>query len=218
MHWIPLISLYSGLRLEEICRLRPPQDLVTIDGIYCFDIKKRDGWDPKTEAGTRLVPVHSWLLSHGFREFVIRQLANNSEHLFPELLLHKKKLSSTFSRDFSRIKQSIGVRKKTALHSFRHTFRTVLESTDHKESHIDAVMGHEGGGGEGRIYSKGVTTKKLKEVVESFDVISDFATLECYDKFGSNRIETKLKRVKKIKLTPPAIDENGSIIRKKRLL
>ena len=168
LHWLPLISLFSGLRLEEICRLRPDMDLIMRDKVYCFEIKARPDWDPKTEAGSRVVPVHSWLIAEGFREFVDRQRAAKSEHLFPELRLHKRKLSSGFSRDFSRLKSEIGVGKKTTFHSFRHNFRTGLGSTDHKDSHIDAVMGHEGGGGEGRVYDKGVTTAKLKQVVESF--------------------------------------------------
>lgn len=212
MHWLPLISLYSGLRLEEICRLRPDKDLVTRDKVYCFDIKKREGWDPKSEAGTRLVPVHSWLLSHGFEEFVRSQSAAHAEHLFPELRLSKKKLSSGFSRDFSRVKQEIGVGDKTAFHSFRHTFRTVLESTDHKESHINAIMGHEGGSGEGRVYTKGVTTAKLKEVVESFDIGSDF----CFSKNSNIPSPNRKKpKIAKVKLTPPVLDANGKIVRGK---
>lgn len=49
--------MYSGMRLEEICGLRPAHDLVTRDGVYCFEIKARPEWDPKTEAGIRLVPT-----------------------------------------------------------------------------------------------------------------------------------------------------------------
>ncbi|MQX78103.1 tyrosine-type recombinase/integrase [Sinorhizobium medicae] len=218
MHWLPLISLFSGLRLEEICRLRPDQDLILRDRVYCFDIKKRLGWDPKTEAGSRVVPVHSWLLSNGFREFVDRQQAARSEHLFPELQLHKNKLSSGFSRDFSRMKAEIGVGKKTAFHSFRHTFRTVLGSTDHKDSHIDAVMGHEGGGGEGRVYDKGVTTAKLKEVVQSFSISVPFE-IEGAGPHQHELISTNARRepkIKKRKLTPPVLDENGRLVRSKR--
>jgi len=208
LHWIPLISLHGGLRLEEIGRLRPDHDLVTRDGIYCFDIKARDGWDPKTEAGTRLVPVHSWLLAHGFRDFVDAQRAVRSEYLFPELVLRKKKITAGFSREFSRIKKGCGIGVKTTFHSFRHTFRTVLESTDHKESHIDAVMGHEGGGGEGRVYTKGVTIAKLKEVVESFTLTIDLSTLASS---GNAESMPHSKRVQKIqkRVLRPRVLKNG---------
>lgn len=219
LYWLPLISLFSGLRLEEICRLRPDQDLIVRDRIYCFDIKRRPGWDPKSEAGSRVVPVHSWLLSNGFKEFVDTQRASRSEHLFPELKLHRNKLSSGFSREFSRMKTEIGVGKKTTFHSFRHTFRTVLGSTDHKDSHIDAVMGHEGGGSEGRVYDKGVTTLKLKEVVESFRLAFDPTSFP-HDAAAptqplSNKQRGKSQVVKR-KLVPPIFDANGRVVRTRR--
>lgn len=212
LHWLPLISLHSGMRLEEICRLRPSIDIILKDGAHCFNIAARDGWDPKTEAGTRIVPIHSWLIRHGFMDFVTQQRARGAEHLFsPELALHKGKVSSGFSRDFSKIKIDLGVGSKTAFHSFRHTFRTVIESTDLKESHIDAVMGHEGGGSEGRTYTKRVTTAKLKEVVEAFQSPLDLAFLGSAETTGHPPFPKA--PIKKRKLTLPILDERGKYVR-----
>lgn len=212
LHWLPLISLHSGMRLEEICRLRPSIDIILKDGANCFNIAARDGWDPKTEAGTRTVPIHSWLIRHGFMDFVTQQRARGAEHLFsPELVLHKGKVSSGFSRDFSKIKIDLGIGSKTAFHSFRHTFRTAIESTDLKESHIDAVMGHEGGGSEGRTYTKRVTTAKLKEVVEAFQSPLDLAFLGAAE--SSTPPPLSKAPIKKRKLVPPIRDENGKYVR-----
>ena len=36
-YWIPLIALYGGLRLNEICQLHTG-DIVELDGVPCFDI------------------------------------------------------------------------------------------------------------------------------------------------------------------------------------
>ncbi|WP_457584298.1 tyrosine-type recombinase/integrase [Ensifer canadensis] len=212
LHWLPLISLHSGMRLEEICRLRPGTDIIVKDGVTCFDIAAREGWDPKTEAGTRIIPVHSWVLRHGFMNFVTQQRARGAEHLFsPELTLHKGKISSGFSREFSKLKIELGVGSKTAFHSFRHSFRTVLDSTDLKESHIDAVMGHEGGGGQGRTYSKRVTTAKLKEVVEAFQSPLELGFLGAA---AANPPPPPPKAaVKKRKLTPHVFDANGKVVR-----
>ena len=212
LHWLPLISLHSGMRLEEICRLRPAIDIIVKDGVTCFDIAAREGWDPKTEAGTRIIPVHSWLIGYGFMNFVTQQRARGAEHLFsPELMLHKGKLSSGFSREFSKLKIDLGVGSKTAFHSFRHSFRTVLESTDLKESHIDAVMGHEGGGGQGRTYTKRVTTAKLKEVVEAFQPSLELGFLGATA--ATAPPPPPKVTVKKRKLTPPVLDANGRILR-----
>ncbi len=216
LHWLPLISLHSGMRLEEICRLRPAIDILVKDGVTCFNIAKRDGWDPKTEAGTRIIPVHSWLTRHGFMNFVTQQRARGAEHLFsPELTLHKGKISSGFSREFSKLKIDLGVGSKTAFHSFRHSFRTVLASTDLKDAHIDAVMGHEGGGGQGRVYIKGITTAKLREVVEAFQ-----PSLEL-DFLGGASVNAPPPppkvTVKKRKLTPPVLDANGKVVRGRKV-
>lgn len=93
------------------------------------------------------------------------------ERLFPELRPNRDgKISASFSRDFSRLKTGLGIGKKTTFHSFRHSFRTILESTDFQERHINAVLGHEGEGrGEGGTYGKRITTKKLREVVEAVE-------------------------------------------------
>ncbi len=215
LHWMPLLALYSGLRLEEIGRLRPHHDFVTRDGVWCFDIKARDGWDPKTEAGTRIVPVHSWLLGHGFQDFVGSQKALGAEHLFPELVMRRNKLTADFSKRFSDLKQALGVGSKTTFHSFRHTFRTELESTDHKDSHINAVMGHEGGSGEGRVYTKGVTPKKLREVVEAFKSALDLSFLHAgVLPYAPSQISPR-RVLKKVKLIPPIFDEKGKRVRTK---
>lgn len=172
LHWLPLISLHSGMRLEEICRLRPAHDIITENGVACFHIQSHpDGWDPKTEAGERKVPIHSWLIRHGLLGLVAGRRAEGCERLFPDLRPDGEgKLGGDFSRDFSRLKIGLGVNSKTVFHSFRHTFRTVLESTDFQERHIDAVMGHEGGSrSEGKTYAKRVLISKLREVVEAFE-------------------------------------------------
>ncbi len=212
LHWLPLIALHGGMRLEEICRLRPDVDIITRDAIPCFNITPREGWDPKTEAGARIIPIHPWLIKHGFMNFVKLQRTRAAGHLFsPQLPDNGKSLSKEFSRHFSKIKIALGVSGKTSFHSFRHTFRTVLDSTDLKDSHINAVMGHEGGGGEGATYTKRITTAKLKEVVEAFQSPLDLAFLEVAD--TSAPPPAPIARIKKRKLTPPLLAANGKILR-----
>ncbi|MDI6653258.1 integrase [Gluconobacter japonicus] len=60
---VTMIGAYSGMRLGEIYHLRT-EDLQTIDGIPCFIIQPHteNGWSPKTDAGTRIVPVYSKLI------------------------------------------------------------------------------------------------------------------------------------------------------------
>lgn len=146
--------------------------------------------------------------------FVEQQRARDAEHLFSPELPFGKSISSGFSRTFSKLKIDLGVGEKTTFHSFRHTFRTVLESTDLKDSHIDAVMGHEGGGSEGRTYTKRVSTAKLREVVEAFEPPLDITFLKTA---ATNAPPPSPKvTVKKRKLTPPLLDENGRVVRRRQ--
>lgn len=203
LHWLPLIALHSGLRLEEICRLRPRHDIIPVNGIHCFKVQSHpDGWDPKTEAGARDVPVHSWLIDHGLLKLVEQRRDEGQARLFPDLRPTGPdgKLGAEFSREFSRLKTGLQINPKTVFHSFRHSFRTVLGSTDHKTEHIDAIMGHEGTGeGEGRTYNKRYSTSKLRQVVEAFESV---LPLEFVAPGEPSLPRVYRKRVKKLVLTP----------------
>ncbi|SMF36643.1 Site-specific recombinase XerD [Azospirillum oryzae] len=177
--WAPLIALYSGMRLEEICRLRPI-DVETMKGAACFLLREHpDGWSPKTEAGERTVPVHPFLVELGFLRLVEQRRREDAPRLFPELRATGRdgKLGQALGRDFGRLKTGLGVGPKTVFHSFRHTFRTVLESADLEERWIDSVMGHEDSRRSegGRTYAKGVTLERLAQVVAAFEAPVDLS-------------------------------------------
>ena len=197
-HWLPLIALHSGMRLEEIARLRTKEDIVWEGKVACFKVQPHpDGWDPKTEAGERSVPIHSWLVEHGLMKLVERRLSEGCQRLFPDLSASGESGSfgAGFSRDFSRLKIGLGIGSKTVFHSFRHTFRTEVESSDIKERFIDAVMGHEGPRGEGATYAKRVALSKRREVVEFFHSPLPLD-------FINGEIDLPPRRVRKVRLTP----------------
>jgi integrase len=64
-YWIPLIGLYSGLRLNEICQLHI-EDVVNVDGHWCFDINDAGNKRLKNAASARLIPIHPRLIETGF--------------------------------------------------------------------------------------------------------------------------------------------------------
>ncbi len=70
-YWLPLIALFTGARLGEICQLRVT-DIRKEDGIYCIDINEDDeDKSIKTkESSVRLIPIHQVLLDLGLIEFV----------------------------------------------------------------------------------------------------------------------------------------------------
>lgn len=166
--WAPLIALYSGMRLEEICQLHL-SDIVKMDGVLCFSINEESGGSGyvkhvKSSAGIRKVPVHPHLWDElGLEKFVASRWAKTSKEkytstlLFPDLqervnaVNHATvKLGSALTHWFTRYRRSVGVGGQhgepstKAFHSFRHTVIEYL----HKEARVDlsmlqAVVGHE---------------------------------------------------------------------------
>src|SRR3546814_9033714 len=90
-------------------------------------------WSPKSEACERIVPIHSRLIELGLLDLAKRRSA--LPYLWPDLRPSGPdgKRGFGYSREFSRRKIALGVGKKTTFHSFRHTTRTILESTDLQE-------------------------------------------------------------------------------------
>lgn len=157
--WLIAIAMWSGMRLEEICRLRPELDLVMEGEAHCFFVQDQETpvpWSPKTEAGERVVPIHAALLAAGILEHAAARAGQ--ERVVPELLPQGPdgKLGAAFSRRFSRLKAGLGVNARTTFHSFRHSVSTILrnEDTRIREPWIDAVLGHDGDGAK----SQGIVT------------------------------------------------------------
>ena len=145
--WMTAIGMFSGMRAEEIARLRCVDVQVAGDIPFFNIVEQPDGWTPKTEAGIREVPIHPFLLENGLLQYVKARRAEGSLRLFPALRPQGKdrKLSASFSRSFSRTKMRLGIGPKIVFHSFRHSVRTILTNKPPglvRDAWIDAVMGH----------------------------------------------------------------------------
>ncbi|MBS1081237.1 DUF6538 domain-containing protein [Gluconobacter kondonii] len=175
-HLITMIGAYSGMRLGEICHLRT-EDLQTIDGIPCFVIQPHtdSGWSPKTDAGTRIVPVHSKLIEAGL---LTLKDTPDSLYLIPGLNTSKDGVRGTiFGRSFSTMKTRLGLPAEITFHSFRHSVSTQLRnaSADIREIWIDRLLGHEATHkSQGTsTYLSGITTANLKQTVEAISYPDD---------------------------------------------
>jgi integrase len=130
--WIPLASLFCGLRLNEACQL-DVSDIRLIEDIACFVITERSASNTtdkrlKTASSERVVPIHPELLSLGFMEFVAGRRRAGEAKLFGEVGLGATGYrSTTFSAWFARFAAKAGASsKKTCFHSLRHGFRDAL--------------------------------------------------------------------------------------------
>ena len=192
-YWIPVIMLYSGMRLEEVAQLSL-SDIVEVEGIQCFQIKEsyaEDGMlnsSAKTDSSERNVPLHSRLMAMGFLTSYVKWLkATGQTKLFPSLVKRTQDgkykpagavPSKWFNEDsptqgktsyFSR--QGID-KKKTGLvlYCLRHTVETCL--INHPDNigteGIDVLMGHEIVRTGGKHYCS-YHAKTISNIVERID-------------------------------------------------
>jgi len=179
------IAAYSGMRLEEICRLRPSVDFERHDGKWFILVQrhKDDSWKPKTDAGERAIPVHPELTKLGLMHHVERMKKAGKKHLFHDLEASGRysNLSASFSKAFSNFKIQAGVRDEVSFHSWRHNVVTILNNEDAtiRPEWINALMGHkQTSGSEGpRTYLKRIGAQNLAKTVsriryEDFDLPS----------------------------------------------
>ncbi len=140
--WLPLIALHSGMRMNEICQLRP-QDVIDEDGILVMHVVE-DGEDMsvKTDAGIRRIPVHPMLLQLGFGEFI--QSRQKADTLFDNLpVAEDGRRSKRASRWFCLFRPKVGLTERGKdFHSFRHTIIDDLKQGEVNERVLKALVGH----------------------------------------------------------------------------
>ncbi len=126
----------------------------------------------KTENAERVIPLHPEVIRLGFLAYIAEAAPNPDDPLFPDLKPQgkDKKRGPRITRWFVEYRRAIGVyRPGVGMHAFRHTAITRLRDTitDHQqERHVDFLMGHARGGGEGRErYDKGPGLKALAETL-----------------------------------------------------
>ncbi|WP_459696055.1 DUF6538 domain-containing protein [Acidisoma sp. C75] len=171
--WLPLIAMFSGMRLEEIASLRPVEDFELIDGSHwVMKVQPHpDGWTPKTEAGERIVPIHPVLVEFGLIAIVEARRQAGVPRMWLDLSPSgpDQKYGTAFSRRFGKLKDALGIGSAVTFHSFRHNVSTILRNTTTPEAWIDAILGHEGGEGRSMgatIYLKRIGLENLRSTVE----------------------------------------------------
>ncbi len=174
MFWLPVIGLYTGMRLNEICQLHK-DDILKKDNIWIIRIlDDTDDKSTKNTASRRDVPIHSKLLGLGILKF--RDKVKN-ERLFPELPFFRGRHSHTASNWFVRFRQKIKLNNKGKdFHSFRHTVSDHLMKQLVPEELTAAILGHSTTGITYGRYGKGYHLSTLRDVVEKLefdDVISN---------------------------------------------
>ena len=176
--WIPLISLFSGLRQEEICQLHLV-DIKSSGGIQYFDINDVPPRKLKNEAAIRRVPIHSELGRLGIYKYVDQIRRQGHGRMFPTLEPGgaDKRFGHAFSKWFTRYRQDVGLYQKGLdFHSLRHTATTLMHQAEVERAVLDHVTGHETPGETTR-YTKGSTLTQLLSAIAKIDIEVDLSRL-----------------------------------------
>jgi len=100
--WLPVLGLYTGCRLEELCQLHV-EDIRQVDGILIMDINDDGEKRLKNKASRRLVPLHPVITDQlGFPEYVKQMKSEGKRRVFPELRRVQQCLGHYASRWFRR--------------------------------------------------------------------------------------------------------------------
>lgn len=174
--WIPLIAVFSGARLNEICQLTV-NDIKIIEGIDVISINDNNGKRVKTLAGIRDIPIHPELLKIGFLEYVEKIRKKKQVRLFPDLkpnIRHEfsADISKWFSRFLDKVNNTIDdkadkIQEKHVFHSFRHTVRTFLRNHRAPKERVLRICGWDCGDGLDEHYGEISMQELYKEISES---------------------------------------------------
>lgn len=174
--WVPLIALFSGMRLNEICQLTL-DDFVHEDGVDIILIRGEEDDETKrvkTEAGHRFVPVHPELRRVGLLSYVEKRRRRDrpTALLFPDLPLGSTGYrSDPFSKFFARFLDHVGVsHPKKVFHSFRHNYRDALREADISVERVRALGGWTSGRTEDD-YGSGLKAATLARDIEKITYV-----------------------------------------------
>lgn len=158
--WLPLIALYSGMRIDEVCGLSTRAVEQSKSGIWHFKVEEQPTLNRKLKnnASKRRVPVHRHLIELGFIDYVQERRQQRAAMLFDGLHYNRNGWGNTATRFFTRLPTNdspgtgylfdIGVHKQKHdgrdFHAFRHTFIDRLRACGVDSGYdIEAITGHE---------------------------------------------------------------------------
>lgn len=151
LYWLPIIGLYTGARLREICQLNPQCDWGVEGGVWYL------AFDENTPAGqgvkktiktgeTRNVPLHPELIRLGLPEYLERMRKGGADRLFPSFRVKGGNPYTVAGVAFTELLKEVGIydnqtkkAKVTGMYVFRKTFATY---GDEQGVRVEPFVGH----------------------------------------------------------------------------
>ncbi|HDL8331269.1 site-specific integrase [Yersinia enterocolitica] len=209
-YWLPLLALYSGGRINELCQLYISDIRMSENSVAYLDFNLDTPdkvVDDETEADKSLkninshrqMPIHPELIKLGFLKYVEALKANGQERLFPELKHNEIKgyrgyASKWFNENYLGKQLELPRNGKRVFHSLRHNYVNHLDRLELSERMIAQLVGHARGS------TTAMTTyRKDRAVEEQFDAISkltyDLPDIKPFDvKAGLKALKDALRK------------------------
>ena len=187
--FIPIIAVFTGCRLEEICMMRV-KDIVKINGVWVYHIREdgeygNEETKVKNPYSERTLPLHPVLIDTlGFIKYVQKMGKIGHDRVFHELTkIGTGRFQQNIGKFFNnRYLKKIGLKdgvRKVSFHSFRHSVETHLTNQNINPRFIDYLQGHSSKDTGANTYMKGIKPEVLlKECVEKFDWGIDWEKLK----------------------------------------
>lgn len=174
LFWAPLIAMYSGLRLEEICQLRL-RDFAKENGIIFVAVQNELGSQlVKSANSIRRVPLHKALIDIGLPKLVELRQQEGMSRLFPDMPRSKSKgtMSAIMSKRFGYYIRSRGIKDDGLdFHALRTEFLVRLTRAKVPDHVRKGLMGHEQTDvTHANYFRAGETMDALKEYVDRIDI------------------------------------------------
>lgn len=156
-YWIPLLALYTGARMGELCQLHPenvtqetyadPKGRPQKAWVLRIEQDAGRGQRVKTESSERRVPIHPDLIKLGFLAYAKGQAGRRL--LFDKIKAGNSegRLSGAWGQWFSEyLRNKCGVTDaRMTFHSFRHSFKHYARQALIPADVHNALTGHETG-------------------------------------------------------------------------
>lgn len=162
--WLPILALFTGARLNELCKLSV-LDVAERDGVPSIQFTVEYG-SLKNKASKRTIPLHPQILELGFMDYVA-DVKKFGGMVFPGLLPNK---SGSFikepSRRFGAYLDKIGITDPgKVFHSFRSTATDTLKQNGITLEERNDFIGHEQTSTNSKYYTKEYRLRYLAENV-----------------------------------------------------
>jgi len=151
--WLPVIGLYTGARVGEICQLNPFTDIMEDDNVWYFlisqDTESAPDIDKSVKSGTsRVIPIHSRLIELGLFGYTDALKKAGHKRMFPLDKPRDRAAGGNTSRNFTRYIVDMGLKDKTKNKRIvgMHAFRKTIITKAYRERFVKGllpIVGHE---------------------------------------------------------------------------